>query len=270
MDPDTYKLKVSGKRGFLVIIDIRSKVDKKFLEKYKNDHDILKGLAKYLDFECIIYDDIKNSSVLHIRRRHFKEYVSQIATFINNHSDKADCLILFLLAECKNVDDDLTFLFFEDYKINKEMYRMEIRLGDITQPFLPSECEGLLDKPKVFFIHAPETFQDNREFVKSKDDTRARMYVDSLPKTVNHADFFICISRPKITKDTAGSHSLFLKLLWSIINKSDPQYEINEIIMVLQQEMLKVNDYDQKRLWNCSKLRKKLVLKKVVENFKNE
>jgi len=284
------KYTIEANKGLFVVIDIRNKqnVQRNF-QRYKNDHEILKRLATFLNIKFVVFESFDNICPKFWRKLMFKEFLFDVATFSNNHSNEIDCLMLFLLADCENVEKDIKFKFYE----NNPAGSMEIRLGDITSPFLPNNCEGLVDKPKMIFINALETFRDQDKEIYIEQDFTKPLKVSkyeafsgfqSLLKlngtvnnyTPNHADFFICISRPKAVVDTKGPYSLFLKILWSVI-KQFPQYEINQIVMVLNREMVKNSykidgiNYSYSRFWSSSRLRKKLYLckqiEKTTENF---
>ena len=57
--------------------------------------------------------------------------------------------MLFVLAECENVESSIKFEFFD----NNFGFRFDITLSEVLRPFLANVCKGLKDKPKIVMIH---------------------------------------------------------------------------------------------------------------------
>jgi len=224
-----------------------------------------------------------------------KQYLGLVASHANENAKQIDFLLLFVLAESEDVEKSIKFKIFD----NNNGSRMDIKFSDVLRPFLAKVCEGLRGKPKVVMFHAPEVVRGQ----VSKANPGPENYIEDI--TPNHADFFICVSRPKEyrqdVKDKSETEPKFILLLYSILYNY-PEYEINQVMSVLQRETLNYNKKmtdleieanfkdmsvaDKKiaqqrmsdwsrtnfnkgdywnldhalRLWNCSRLRKKLYL----------
>jgi len=245
--------------GLFVVLELRNREN--YREEIDNDRQVLISMAKRLKVKRFYYEQLKNDDAntnKTDKKFLFNHYLGLIQSNANDNADKIDYLMLFVLAECEKVESkkNIQFKFFD----NTSDDRMDISLNEILRPFLANVCEGLRDKPKIVMIHAPESSNS----VTHKDWTEGGQK-DKNKTTPNHADFYICISRPKQYMNHGTERSSFLLLLYSILIEF-PEYEINQVITVLQRETM---DYHKKiigqgdhslRLWNCSRLCKKLYL----------
>jgi len=275
-----YSIKKSN-GGLFVVLELRNR--RVYREEIEKDRQVLISMAKRLNVKSFYYEQFKNDIYNRNtteKKFSFNAYLSLIQSYANEYADEIDYLMLFVLAECENVESSIKFEFFDD---NSD-FRVDICLYEVLRPFLGNVCEGLNNKPKIVMIHAPEkvryqiTSKAEIEGGPPKRQTTLNSEIEGGPAnqqtTPNHADFYICISRPfafafqKYRRDILenyGTEPRFLLLLYSILEKF-PDYEINQVMSVLQRETM---DYHKKiigqadhslRLWNCSKLLKKLYL----------
>ena len=71
-----------------------------------------------------------------------------VASHANDNANEIDYLMLFVLAECENVESSIKFELFDN-----NFPRMDVSLGMIMKPFLANNCIGLKNKPKLVFVH---------------------------------------------------------------------------------------------------------------------
>jgi len=273
-----------------VVLELRNRLSHS--EVIEKDRQVLIRMAKLLKVKNLYYEQFDNDE--HNRNETEKQFnfnTYLIQSHANENADEIDYLMLFVLAECENVESSIKFEFFD----SNSDFRMDISLNQILRPFLANVCEGLRDKPKIVMIHAPEK---ERAQPANHSTTKTERHT-----TPNHADFYICISRPKKyvqlavenhseTIENNGTEPRFLLLLYSILYKF-PDYEINQVILILKRELLSYHERmailhrnpinretsDEEhddlssdenlyhmnldhspRLWNCSRLRKKMYL----------
>jgi len=280
--------KTKNSSGLFVVLELRNR--QTHSEVIENDRAVLISLAKLLNIKKICYEQLKNESDnrnVEDKKCNFNNFLSKVASHANDNSNEIDYLMLFVLAECENVESSIKFEFFD----NNSGFRFDITLSEILRPFLANVCKGLKDKPKIVMIHASEKYR--------AQNIRKKNSENGYKLTPNHADFYICISRPReirpdVKKELKGeSKPSFLMLLYTILCNF-PEYEINQVISVLQRETLKYNkeilaleeqlnanesstdecssededagNVDVKvnhslRLWNSSRLRKELYLR---------
>jgi len=278
------------KGGYFVVIDVRHRIPEDSVEA---DHNALRNIASLLRCKNFIIERF-NSGVYRteidekaLRKQNFTTFLQDVATHATNNKDETSFLVLVVLAECENVESDTPFRFHENYRGT----RVDYMLTDILKPFLACHCEGLKDKPKLVMIHATESVRDQPSV--DKNNPRAVPINDLedyfIPST-NHADFYISVSRPKVTNARCyeiGTNEkqinnviynlkalqvtekpvLYFIHIFNLILENYPIYEINQVMAVMHREMLKFNqggDENEKpflRLWNSSRLCKKLYLR---------
>jgi len=276
LDKDEYPIRESD-GGLFVVLELRNR--KNHSKIIEEDRKLFHGLANLLNIKRIYYeqlDENENKRKKKVKLASFKRYLDQVASHANDKSNEIDYLLLFVLATSENVESSKTFEFFD----NNSDIRMELTLSEILRPFLANVCDGLKDKPKVVVIHAPE---------RTISQPKTSVEKPNIFSTPNHADFYLCISRPnELSPKSSDScaNSSFLKLLYSVLHKF-PEYEINQVMSVLHRETSKhstkeVSSSDSEsssdsnetseeksevkpdpslRLWNSSRLRKKLYLR---------
>jgi len=236
--------------GLFVVIDLRNRIT--LSEKIKKDRKLFLEIAKIFKLKHFCYEQLENDEFKGSQKLDaLKFLLLKIASYANENADEIDYLLLFVLAECENVESSTRFEFFDN-----NSHRMDISLSVILRPFFTIFCEGLRDKPRVVMIHAPEKYRTT--LAKCKKPKRELF---GYP-TPNHADFYISISRPKEISENCNDESHFVLLLYSILDKF-PEYEINQIVSVLQRETLKYNRENSEKINKI--LRNKVQLMRQVQ-----
>jgi len=289
-----YQIKDKPNRGLFVVLELRNR--QTLSEVIENDRAVLISLAKLLNIESFHYEQFKNDDCKMNKKDKkfcFNQYLGLVASHANENAEQIGFLLLFVLAESEDVEKSIKFKIFD----NNYGSRMDIKFSEVLRPFLAKVCDGLRGKPKVVMFHAPEVIRG--QVSKASPPPDDEIYVED--STPNHADFYICVSRPKEyrqdVKDSCETEPRFILLLYSILYNY-PEYEINQVMSVLQRETLNYNkkmtdleieanfkdlsveekkiaeqrksdwkrtNFNEKsdnalRLWNCSRLRKKLYL----------